>query len=150
MKKQLIGGMLVCLSMIMSGCSLINNNWDENKYTPAQIENFSQVGTSIVLAESKMPLDKAMVVQQYINDLQRYLTETEHVDFALFKQFVGNLPPEYQFVGATIMDLIERYVRQAVNNILEEQPKAVIFVSAGLKGAERAINNYIQRLQPEG
>ncbi len=148
MKKHFICLMLASLSLVTSGCSLINNTGQPpRKPTPGEIEFFVQIGTSIALAEDKTPLNHAQDIKDFISEARQYLTNTGEVDFAVLHKLVRNLNVEYQVLGATIVDIIQRYVQKKLGDILEQQAEAVTFVSAGLRGAERAVDLHIQQLK---
>lgn len=149
MKKQhFICLALASLCMIISGCSLMNNMGKQLRNpTPGEIEFFAQIGTGIALAEDKTPLNHAQDIKDFIDEAQQYLTNTGEVNFTILHRLVRDLRPEYQVLAATIVDIIERYVQQALGEILEKQKEAVALVSAGLRGAERAVDLHIQQLQ---
>jgi len=94
-----------------------------------------------------MPLNQAKTLKVNIERVQTFLTETETTNLNCLQQFVNNLPSNYQFVGATIVDMIQRFIRKAVDDVRADHDRAVEFALAGLSGAHNAVVDYISKLE---
>jgi hypothetical protein len=102
------------------------------------------MGTGIVLNETDLSIQDTRIIQEYISQLQEYVKILqEDLDFNRLRIFIQRLPPNCQLVGATIIDIIERFIKTQVNNLSEEQWCVLRLVNAGLYGAMDATRIHI-------
>ncbi len=131
----------------LPGCSMGNTNVQRRAYTVNDIERFVTIGTKIVLKEGKVPKEQVFVIQRYIVALQNYVDNTDAIDFTVLRKLIDEkLPQQYQFIGGSIIDIIYRFVNTELRELRENNEVVIKYVSAGLRGAMSATEEYVNSL----
>lgn len=146
MKKKYLYSLLCVMFFVLPGCATLQRSISEKKYNINDIRNFVKIGTGITLSEGRIPKIEAVKIEQYLIQLKNQVVNVEVVDFNQFRASIQTLPQQYQFIGATIIDIIERFIRTQVENFVDRHDYTILLISAGLEGALSATQNYINQL----
>ncbi len=146
MKKKYLCSLLCAMFFVPLGCATLQRSISEKKYDANDIRSFVKIGTGIALSEAKIPKTEAVKIEQYLIQLKTQVASVEVVNFNQFRASVQTLPQQYQFIIATVIDIIERFVRTQVENFVDRHDYTISLISAGLDGALSATQNYINQL----
>ena len=100
-----------------------------------------------MLKEGEIPKEQVFIIQRYIAALQNYVDNTDAIDFAILRKLIDEkLPQQYQFIGGSIIDIIYRFVNTELRELRENNEVVIKYVSAGLRGAMSATEEYVNSL----
>lgn len=147
MKKWwFISVLLVAMALPMTGCATGGGdyNWQDNvSQVKSDVFMFSKLGTRIFLAEADMSGNDVELVRGYLVAVRDLLAVPGQPNFDGARQLAAReLPRKYQVYGFGIIDLIERYLRQANLDITEDQEAIIDIISSGLNGALEAVQEF--------
>ena len=147
MKRWLTAVMLVCaLSLpLMTGCATTGGGrWQDNVQDIKQDLNITaKVTTRILLKESEMTQEDAVVLRAYLTAIKGFLSVEGMPNFDGARALANTqLPQQYLMYGLSIIDLIERYIQSIDFNIDEDQALIIDVINSCINGAIEAIDHY--------
>jgi predicted small secreted protein len=144
-KLWIISILLVAMAMPIAGCATVGgSDWQDNaSQIKSDVFMFSKLATRLALHEAEMPAEDVELVEGYLVAIKDFLAIPGQPNFAGARILaMEKLPEKYQIYGLTILDVLERYVRDANLNITEDQELIISIISSGINGALEAVQEF--------
>jgi len=155
MKKMIAILCMLCLGMpFVAGCQGAKQDDGPRLIDYKEdIRFFTRSALRILILEKKENLTEEDLhnVQKYLAAAVDIIDNEEDPDFNDLRMVVADfLPDEYQSIGLSVVDVVERYVlNHVLDNLDDKQKEIKNLILCALKGAEEAVQDAHDILFPD-